>query len=268
MFDLKLLSQGGFLAVNKRLIREIGLNEAVILADLCSSQAYWEARGELKDGFFFKSIKDVQTDTSLGDKAQRRAMANLCKKGLLEQKNMGSPCRRFFRVNQEALEPILGSVSAESRNQFLQNDETSFCKTTELVSAESACNKNTLIRIQKKNSLYLQDSPADSSGSRLTREQIDLIKDTWNSRECIKTSISDVPQASKRYNNLMSCIQSFGFDAVLGAVKDLDSNEWFDTWKPPFDWFCDPDNMLKVIEGNYKTVYEKKENPYEGWEII
>ena len=37
----KLLSSDGFIVVNKNLIRELGLHEAIIIGELCSEYNYW-----------------------------------------------------------------------------------------------------------------------------------------------------------------------------------------------------------------------------------
>ena len=67
---------------------------------------------------------------------------------------------------------------------------------------------------------------------------------------------------SKRYNDTMLMINEHGFDVFLQAIKDLDNNGWFHSWKPSYDWFCDPNKFLRVIEGTYK---EGKQNEDGEW---
>ena len=63
----------------------------------------------------------------------------------------------------------------------------------------------------------------------------------------------------KRYNDIMLCIQQFGYERFLYEILSLDNNKFFEQWKPNFDWFVDPNNFLKVTEGTYRFATKKEE---------
>ena len=70
----------------------------------------------------------------------------------------------------------------------------------------------------------------------------------------------------RRWNDTFICIHDYGFDSFLDEIKRLDDNGWFREWQPTYDWFCNPNNFLKVYEGNYrdgKKQYDEKPDYYD-----
>ncbi len=97
IFDL--LRADAHISVNKALAHAIGFDEAAIYAELLSRQAYFYERGEIDpDGYFYNTIYDLRSGTTLTDYQQRRAIANLTKIGLIDAKVQGLPPKRFFKV--------------------------------------------------------------------------------------------------------------------------------------------------------------------------
>jgi hypothetical protein len=96
----RILRADGSITTNKNLIFGIGLNEAIIYSELLSRYYYFEDKGQLQDdGSFFNTIDDLYLGTGLGDRAQRTAIKNLNKLGLLAVKNKGVPPKRYFKIN-------------------------------------------------------------------------------------------------------------------------------------------------------------------------
>lgn len=91
-------------------------------------------------------------------------------------------------------------------------------------------------------------------------EIIESIKSAFNSQSNITARIQVIPPLNRRWNNVMLCVKQYGLDTVLEAIRHLDDNEFFKAWKPSFDWVVDPNNMLKIIEGNYKQGKEANSN--------
>ena len=57
---MNLLSNNGYIIVNKEVIKKIGLHEAIILGKLCSEYCYWEKANKLDNGYFFLQGKTLQ----------------------------------------------------------------------------------------------------------------------------------------------------------------------------------------------------------------
>lgn len=122
MSILSILSTDNFITVNRTLIKELGLEEAVIIGELASEHLYWESREELQDGFFYSTIENVYDRTGLTAYQQRTALNNLESAGLVEVKRMGMPAKRYIRINEAELLKVFN-------NKKLKNLTTSDEKT-------------------------------------------------------------------------------------------------------------------------------------------
>ena len=104
---LKLLASEGFITVNKEVIQKVGLHEAIMLGELCSKQQYWKDRKELtNDGYFFCTKENFENETTLSRYYQDKAIAKLENLGIVETKIIGLPARKYFRINENALEKL------------------------------------------------------------------------------------------------------------------------------------------------------------------
>lgn len=120
-FDL--LRSDAHISVNKALMFAIGVNEALIYSELLSRQAYFDSRDQLtEDGYFFNTIDDLESGTSLSVYQQRIAINNLKKLGLIDVQVKGLPPKRFFKIEQDtaALVNLLnqGKNQAEKVRKF------------------------------------------------------------------------------------------------------------------------------------------------------
>ena len=50
----------------------------------------------------------------------------------------------------------------------------------------------------------------------------------------------------------MLTIAQFGWDRFISEIRSIDGNKWFEEWQPTFDWIVDPNNFMKLMDGNYK----------------
>ena len=101
-------------------------------------------------------------------------------------------------------------------------------------------------------------------------QQIARIIEAWNRQKCIMAPIDRITPLSRRYNNTFLSIAEFGFDEFLNQINTLDRNKFFEDWHPNYDWFCDPNNFIKVLEGNYLEGKIKviDKNSKEYWDSL
>lgn len=116
---LSLIASQNFIAVNKTLIRELGLECAVLLGELASESDFFS--DDKQDGFFYATVEKIKDNTGLSGYQQRKAIDKLCSLGILESRLMGCPAKRYLKISCENLQ-----------NQFLKNSRTSSQKTSEL----------------------------------------------------------------------------------------------------------------------------------------
>ena len=105
-----LLSSTAFLVLNKELARQVGLNSAVLLADLISKEEYFIANG-MTDGWFFNTEANIEKDTTLTAFQQRKCLKNLKEKGLIETQRRGIPAKQYFKINEQLVIKFLNNLS-------------------------------------------------------------------------------------------------------------------------------------------------------------
>lgn len=142
-----LIASNNFIAVNKTLIREFGLECAVMLGELASQHEYF--KDNLQDGFFYATVDRIKDDTGLSDYQQRQAVTKLQTAGILETKVMGIPAKRFFRISEEALQ-----------NKFSKNYRTGSEKTAEQAAEKLQRNKNIITRTDIRTDNVGERTPA------------------------------------------------------------------------------------------------------------
>lgn len=160
---LKLLASDNYITVNKTLIKELGLEEALIFGVLCSEQTYWESKNKLRDGYFFCTVDKIEELTTLSDYKQRKAINHLKEKNYITTKVEGLPATRYFKINEEQVLKLfevssqkikeLDTKKLKLSNTVISNTQISNTNNSkELRSAESFL-KSANKRV-KKESLY------------------------------------------------------------------------------------------------------------------
>ena len=117
-----LLSSTAFIVLNKELARQVGLKEAIILADLISKEEYFIANG-MTDGWFFNTEDNIEADTTLNSYHQRKCLKTLKDKGLLEVKRKGIPAKQYFKINEQQVLQILNNLSFKKPTTINKNKE-------------------------------------------------------------------------------------------------------------------------------------------------
>jgi len=117
-----LLSSTAFLVLNKELAKQIGLHEAVLLADLISKEEYFIANG-MTDGWFFNTSKNIEKDTTLTPYQQRNCIKNLKKYGIIEVKRKGVPAKQYFKINEELVVKFLNNLKSTNCRTINKNKE-------------------------------------------------------------------------------------------------------------------------------------------------
>ena len=117
-----LLSSTAFLVLNKELAKQVGLKEAVLLADLISKEEYFIANG-MTDGWFFNTEANIYKDTTLTAYQQRKCLKVLKDKDLIEVKRKGIPAKQYFKINEQQVMQLLNNLSATNLTTINKNKE-------------------------------------------------------------------------------------------------------------------------------------------------
>ena len=120
---IKLVASSCFLTVNVAIAHELGLDSAVMLGELASTQVYWEERGAVdENGMFYETAEQIEEKTTLSPYKQAKAIKELEARGLIKTKMKGVPAKKYFLVDGEELGRLLES-------KFPKNLKTSIQKT-------------------------------------------------------------------------------------------------------------------------------------------
>lgn len=129
MSAVDLLSNTGYILYNKQIARLFGINEAIILGELCAKFQFFSDAGQLEDGdgWFYLTREDIENDTCLSPRQQRPALENLGKNGLVECERREVPARMFYRLKIENLNNLILQNVTSGCNKMSQQAVTK-CK--------------------------------------------------------------------------------------------------------------------------------------------
>lgn len=99
----QLLMSSNYYTLNKQIVKELGIESAFLLTILI------EASDGLADneGWFYQTIEKIGELTGLGRHKQDKIIKELIDLKILEQKNKGVPCKRYFKVNYGMIENLV-----------------------------------------------------------------------------------------------------------------------------------------------------------------
>ena len=124
-----LLSSSAFIVLNKELAKQVGLKEAVLLADLISKEEYFISKG-MTDGWFFNTEANIEADTTLNSYHQRKCLKTLKKFKIIETKRKGIPAKQYFKINEEQVLQILNNLSVKNSTTINKNKEIKITNNT------------------------------------------------------------------------------------------------------------------------------------------
>ena len=145
-----LLSSTAFIVYNKELGRQVGVIEAILLADLISKEEYFIANGMIDDGWFFNTAENIEEDTCITAHKQRNAIKNLKNFGIILTKLAGVPARQHFKIVESKLLSCFNLSCSKNANQLskkrklvVKETQTSCRESEELVVKKTqTINKN------------------------------------------------------------------------------------------------------------------------------
>lgn len=118
----KVLSQNGFIMVNKDLAKKLGLNCAVIIGYLYSMYDYWKGLDKLEDDeFFYCTRENIEEHTTLSPYEQRKALNILEKEGIIYKYLKGLPAKTFYKLNDDKIIELLETDNESPLQQDVKN---------------------------------------------------------------------------------------------------------------------------------------------------
>lgn len=90
---INLMSQSNYFIFNKSLAKNIGIEETYMLLTLI------DANNIFKQKWFFQTAEMLEELTGLKRDKQKRIIDCLVNLNIIEQKNIGIPCKRHFKAS-------------------------------------------------------------------------------------------------------------------------------------------------------------------------
>ena len=121
----QLLMSSNYYTLNKQIVKSLGIESAFLLTILI------EASDGLSDdeGWFYQTIEKIGELTGIGRHKQDKIIKDLIELKILEQKNKGVPCKRYFKINYPMIENL---VFFNPQTSLSENDKLDCKKETNL----------------------------------------------------------------------------------------------------------------------------------------
>ncbi|SHH06354.1 DnaD domain-containing protein [Tepidibacter thalassicus] len=127
---INLLRSDGSITINKKLAKEIGLQETIFYSELLSKYIYFLEKKQLdEEGYFYSTIEDMEESTTLSKYQQSKVIKKLKELNLIDFKIKGVPATRYFKILDSA--EYLISILEGKENQQIDNNLKTRSKKTE-----------------------------------------------------------------------------------------------------------------------------------------
>ena len=159
---MSILSNDGYIILNKYVMKALGLHEAILLGELCSEYIYWYKVEKLQDGFFYSTRENIEKETTLSPFQQRQALKKLTEMGLVEILEKEMPKKTYYKVDEEKvyrflLETDLNLTEVKKFNDKTSNNLTSSDEKIKHKEVEKLDINNNNINNNKKNNNILSN---------------------------------------------------------------------------------------------------------------
>ena len=117
---LQHFSSSNYIVFNKIIAKSLGINSALMLAELIYEYGYYQQNNMLsKKGYFYSTVHNVEDATTLTKYQQAQCINKMINLKLIEMINQGVPCKRYFKLNIKNIEKYILKLEGE---KFCVND--------------------------------------------------------------------------------------------------------------------------------------------------
>ena len=235
---LQLLSSNSYLTVNKVLAKKLGLEASVLFADLAGSQLYWDSQNKTdNEGWFFRTQKDIEEQTTLSPKVQTKCIKILIENGLVQTKLKGLPAVTHYLIGELEVTNLL--------NLFSQKGESSLAKREKLVSTKGSTIKNinnkninneniiiedSFLKKEPKKVLDKKDNTTFIFSNDITSDLINSITSYFEYRKEIKKPFKSQKAIDAKISQFTQQAKEYGEQAVIQSISNAIANQYQGTF--------------------------------------
>jgi hypothetical protein len=137
---LQTLKSDAYLPVNKALMQNTGLIEAVIISNYIDKHIYFEKQHPENDGWFFLTHQQQMEQLNIGDFSIRKAKTFLIDNHIIQTKKQGTPAKEWIKLNFNKISELLYKKVPTNKN--VEINELDPPKTTNYNNNKYKENKN------------------------------------------------------------------------------------------------------------------------------
>lgn len=201
MNTLQLLASSNFIVLNKKVIKVLGLEEALLLGELSSEYDYWLKCDKLEDGWFYSTVENIENNTTLNEYKQRKAVNKLIKMGVVEVEVKGLPAKRYFRLNEERVVELLDFQLTNDKTSSSNFKEPGSLNFKEPVPEILQTNNNKANNNKESNNINIITS-AKNEFLRQVQEDEPSKSLANNMKQCSLLEVKKVSTAKKKDNRI------------------------------------------------------------------
>ena len=226
------------MTVNKVLAKKLGLEASVLFADLAGSQLYWDSQNKTdNEGWFFRTQKDIEDQTTLSPKVQTKCIKILIENGLVQTKLKGLPAVTHYLIGELEITNLL--------NLFSQKGESSLAKREKLVSTKGSTIKNINNKNINNENIIIEDSfskkePKKVSDKKdnttfifsndITSNLINSITSYFDYRKEIKKPFKSQKAIDAKISQFTQQAKEYGEQAVIQSISNAIANQYQGTF--------------------------------------
>ena len=255
---INLMSQSNYFIFNKSLAKNIGIEETYMLLTLI------DANNIFKQKWFFQTAEMLEELTGLKKDKQKRIIDCLVNLNIIEQKNIGIPCKRHFKINYEELEKLLMDFSkleeVKTENKFEEKPQTSKRNFSNLIIKENNINESNInesnIEKNKKEKTEIHFTPIYQS---------EEFKETFNEFIDMRKTIKK-PATKKAIEMIMIKLEKLNNEEK--AIKMLERsiiNNWQDVYEIQERGSNGSNNYKSTSKGKREVITRDYNEGTDGW---
>lgn len=222
-----LLGWSGFIAINRRVLKVLGLDRAYLLSILAEGEEMFSKKGD-DEGWFYQTVSSIENMSGFSQSKQYRLLKEFEDMGILSVKFDGFPQRRYLKLHYDAIEKIIFGEDEQAPDDSVpQNDEVKMnelslqndCSEDSYSQTELSDQSNGMTRSIKSNDQISQTELPDQSNG-MTRS----VKKTalYNKESRDKESINLKHSINNPYKEIAGGSQKF---SSVEKNEESDDNE-------------------------------------------
>ena len=246
---LKLLASSNYIPLNKQLIKIFGIEEALILGELCSEYEYWVKEDKLKDDMFFCSVSKLEEHTTLSEYQQRKAIKKLEDIGIIKTVLKGVPATRYFCIDENKLFSFLRTSSEKTKELVPEKLRSS----NNLNNKNINNNKLSISKdIDNKEKFHFGTSTSKTSNSM----EIDKFADLYNEHCFNLSKLSKL--TDNRIKAIKKLLKNYTYEEIITVFDNANNSEFLKGnndrgWKANIDFILREDKFVNILEGRYNS---------------